>query len=40
MVSKIIGLVVIAKISAEIAEKPKTVDLTDPIVTAWGAIAR
>jgi hypothetical protein len=40
MVSRIIGIVVQAKIVAEIAEKPKTVDLTDPIVTAWGAIAR
>jgi len=39
-ISIVIGKVVQAKIAAEIAEKPKTVDLTDPIVTAWGAIAR
>lgn len=39
-ISQVIGKVVQAKIAAEIAEKPKTVDLTDPIVTAWGAITR
>lgn len=39
-ISVVIGKVVQAKIAAEIAEKPKTVDLTDPIVTAWGAITR
>lgn len=39
-ISIVIGKVVQAKMAAEIAEKPKTVDLTDPIVTAWGAIAR
>lgn len=40
LISKVIGQVVRCKIEAEIAEKPNTVDLTDPIVTAWGAIAR
>jgi hypothetical protein len=39
-ISIVIGKVTQAKMAAEIAEKPKTVDLTDPIVTAWGAIAR
>jgi hypothetical protein len=39
-ISLAIGRVVQLKMAAEIAEKPKTVDLTDPIVTAWGAITR
>jgi hypothetical protein len=38
MVSKIIGLVVIAKITAEIAEKPQTVDLTDPYRDYWTTV--
>lgn len=40
VVSRVVGLVVMEKMAAEIAEKPKTVDLTDPIVTAWGAFTR
>jgi hypothetical protein len=38
LVSKIIGIVVQAKIVAEIAEKPKTVDLADPYQWAWTGV--
>jgi|688.fasta_scaffold431704_3 hypothetical protein len=38
VVSLIIGKVVQAKIAAEIAEKPKTVDLTDPYRAYWTTV--
>ena len=37
-ISHVIGLVVQEKIAVEIAEKPKTVDLTDPYRACWTGV--